>query len=173
MSASTAGRLASNPVSDIRDLSREAPKALRPVTVAELSSMPPADVDDLFRSGSVGQIPDGEAVGTALFKPGARVQPFLEKFVRSWAWQGKQFRAGSRRLENLILPLGIRAISADVYRGMSWFDAEPCIVLDYSRRSFVARQIRDEIRRVAPGLYLGLVYWGKTRLMYFTLQFPA
>ena len=163
----------STPTSGISTRSSELTVARRVITVADLSSMPPADVDDVFRSGSVGQIPDGQAAGTALFAPGSSIQPLLGRFVRSWAWQGKRFRAGARRLENLILPFGVPAISADVYQGRSWFDAEPCIVLDYSRRSFVAQKIRDEIRRIAPGLYLGLVYWGKTRAMYFTLQFPA
>jgi hypothetical protein len=46
-------------------------------------------------------------------------------------------------------------------------------VLDYSKRSLVARWVRDEIRRVAPGLYLGLVYLKRTRLIYFTLQFSV
>jgi hypothetical protein len=172
MIATSASELRSTPASGRRGATRAANPA-RSLSAAEISSLPRADVDDIFRAGTVGQIPDGEATGTALFFPGSSVQPLLERLVRSWAWQGKRFRAGSRRLENLVSPFGIRAISAEVYQGRSWFDAEACIVLDYSRRSFVARKIRDEIRRVAPGLYLGLVYWEKTRLMYFMLQFPA
>ena len=46
-------------------------------------------------------------------------------------------------------------------------------MLDYSKRSLLAKFVRDEIRRVAPGLYLGLVYLGKKRLIYFTLQFTV
>ena len=34
-----------------------------------------------------------------------------------------------------------------------------------------ARKIRDEIRLIGPGFYLGKVYWGKTRLIDFCLQF--
>jgi len=67
----------------------------------------------------------------------------------------------------------VHAIAADVYTGRSWFDGADCIVLDYSKRSLLARFVRDEIRRVAPGLYLGLVYLGKKRLIYFTLQFTV
>jgi hypothetical protein len=33
--------------------------------------------------------------------------------------------------------------------------------------------IRDEIREIAPGTYLGKVYWGKKRLIDFVLEFPA
>jgi hypothetical protein len=35
----------------------------------------------------------------------------------------------------------------------------------------VAQWIRDEIRLIGPGLYLGKVYWGKERLIDFCLKF--
>jgi hypothetical protein len=54
-------------------------------------------------------------------------------------------------------------VRAEVSVGPSWLDDRPCVVLDYSRSSVVAGWIRDEIREVAPGLYLGLV-WGVGRL---------
>jgi hypothetical protein len=77
---------------------------------------------------------------------------------------------------NRILLLGTKAIVAQVYRGASWFDEKECIVLDYSHTSIVAQWIRDEIREVSPGLYLGLVWWGKEkqhahRLIHFALKF--
>lgn len=150
----------------------EKPKASR-LTVADLSRMTPDDVDQTFRKGEVGQLPEGEARGTAIFRPGWSLQPKTEPLVYNCFWQGKLFDGRTRTLKNVILPLGIPAISADVYVEASWFDKQPCVVLDYSKRSVLAKYIRDEIRRVAPGLYLGLVYWGKTRLMYFTLEFPV
>jgi hypothetical protein len=45
------------------------------------------------------------------------------------------------------------------------------IVHDYSQTSFVAHWVRDEIRLIGPGLYLGKVFWDKTPLIHFTLQF--
>ena len=143
------------------------------ITVAEISRMAAADVDQLFREGEVGQIPDGVAEGTAIFWPGSVVEPVVERFVQALAWQGKVVSSRKHELRNRILPLGVRAIAADVYTGRSWFDGSDCIVLDYSKRSLLARMVRDEIRRVAPGLYLGLVYLGHTRLIYFTLQFTV
>lgn len=141
------------------------------ITAQSISKMSPAEVDELFRRGQVGQIPDGEADGTAIFFPGSPAEPLVERLVQRVAWQGKVVNARRRFLKNKILPVGVQAISADVYTGRSWFDGADCIVLDYSKRSLVARWVRDEIRRVAPGLYLGLVYLKRTRLIYFTLQF--
>ncbi len=37
--------------------------------------------------------------------------------------------------------------------------------------SIVAERVRDEIRLISPGFYLGKVYWGKDRLIDFCLQF--
>ena len=34
-------------------------------------------------------------------------------------------------------------------------------MLDYSKTSLIAHWIRDEIREVSPGIYLGLVYLGQ------------
>ena len=44
-------------------------------------------------------------------------------------------------------------------------------MLDYSHTSIVAHWIRDEIRLIGPGFYLGKVYWGKERLIDFCLKF--
>lgn len=143
------------------------------ITAQSISQMSPDQVDELFRQGEVGQIPDGEAQGTAIFWPGSPAEPLIEKLVQSIAWQGKVVNARTRDLKNKISPVGVQAIAADVYTGRSWFDGADCIVLDYSKRSLLARWVRDEIRRVAPGLYLGLVYLRRSRLIYFTLQFTV
>lgn len=37
----------------------------------------------------------------------------------------------------------------------------------------MAHWIRDEIRLVSPGLYLGLVFWERERILDFTLATPA
>ena len=60
---------------------------------------------------------------------------------------------------------------AKVYKEASWFDGVETIVLDYSKTSFFARHVRDEIREVAPGLYLGLVYFKKDKVLHFSLKF--
>jgi hypothetical protein len=64
------------------------------------------------------------------------------------------FDAKAGVLRNHILPLGLKAIIARVYKGPSWLDDKECIVLDYSETSLVASHMRDEIRLIEPGLYL-------------------
>ena len=141
--------------------------------VNQLLAMSQAQLDDLFKASPAGDIPNGEGKGTAIIAPGTTYSDEIAALVKRIGWQGKVFDASKGVLKNRVLLTGIEAIAAKVYKSTSWLDGKECIVLDYSKRSLVAKLVRDEIRRVAPGLYLGLVYWGNTRLIYFTLQFTV
>lgn len=126
---------------------------------AELLRMSTAQLDDLFRVSPAGQIPSSHGQGTIIVAPGTRLAQPASK-VLGLMWRGKVFRPGE--LQNEILPFGLDAVAARVYKGPSWFDDRECIVLDYSQTSRVAGWIRDEIREISPTLYLGLV-WGVGR----------
>jgi hypothetical protein len=139
--------------------------------VGKLLTMSQADLDALFTNSPAGNIPDGEADGTAIVAPGTTYSATIAKFVSNFAWQGKVFDAKKGVLRNRILPFGLNAILAKVYKGPSWLDNKECIVLDYSDTSIIAQWIRDEIRQIDPGLYLGKVYWDKKRLIDFALKF--
>jgi hypothetical protein len=129
------------------------------------------ELGTLFRSGTVPAIPDGRGRGWVLLGTGGLLSRCAAVLAYIVAWRGKVVDAKAGRLKNLVTPLAIQAVEADVYPATSWFDGQPCIVLDYSRRSFVARKIRDEIREVAPGVFLGLVFWGRRHILDFALDF--
>ena len=139
--------------------------------VRQLLDMSQAQLDDLFKSSPPGDIPTGEADGTAIIAPGTKFSPEIASFISLFAWQGKVFDAKTGTLKNRIGPFGLNAIIAKVYKAPSWLDNKECIVLDYSETSLVAHWIRDEIRLISPGLYLGKVYWDKARLIDFALKF--
>jgi len=103
--------------------------------------------------------------------PGTQYTADIAKAINLFGWQGKVFDAQGKTLKNRILISGIEAIVAEVYKAPSWVDGKECIVLDYSKTSVVAQRIRDEIRQIAPGTYLGVVFWGKKRLIDFALHF--
>jgi len=142
-----------------------------PYDVSQLLNISSAQLDDLFSKSPPGAIPDGEAKGTAIIAPGTKFSKEIAEFINHFAWQGKTFDAKRGVLRNRILPFGLNAIIAKVYKGPSWLDQKDCIVLDYSETSLVAHWIRDEIRQLDPGTYLGRVYWDKTPLIHFALQF--
>lgn len=139
--------------------------------VEKLLSMSQQELDDLFKASPAGDIPNGQAEGTAIIAPGTRFSDNIAKFINMFGWQGKVFDAQKGLLKNRILPFGLEAIVAKVYKAPSWLDGKECIVLDYSDTSLVAQWIRDEIRLIGPGMYLGKVYWGKDRLIDFCLKF--
>jgi hypothetical protein len=142
--------------------------------VEKLMQMRQQELDALFSSVPAGDIPDGAADGTAVIAPGTPFTPVISKLITLFAWQGKVFDSGKGVLRNRILPFGLNAIIAKVYKEKSWLDGAECIVLDYSDTSMVAQWIRDEIRAIAPGVYLGKVYWDDHRLIDFVLEFePA
>ncbi len=145
-------------------------------TVSSLMQMSQRELDQLFTSSPPGEIPNGESSGTAIVCPGTFWARLISRFVRRVAWRGKVFTKSpdgtDATLQNKIGVAGTQLIVARVYFTDSWLDGKRCIVLDYSKTSLFARKIRDEIREVAPGLYLGKVWWGKTRLIDFALEFP-
>jgi hypothetical protein len=137
----------------------------------QLLGMSQAELDALFSAHQAGPVPDGEAEGTAIMAPGTSFSPDIAAAINIFAWKGKVFDAKAGFLRNEILPFGVKAIVARVYKDPSWLDGRECIVLDYSETSLVASHIRDEIRAIEPDFYLGKVYWDKKRLIDFSLDF--
>ena len=137
----------------------------------QLLGMSQAELDALFSAHEAGPIPDGEAHGTAIIAPGTPFSEAIADFINIFAWKGKVFDATDGFLRNEILSFGIKAIVARIYKAPSWLDGKECIVLDYSQTSLVASHVRDEIRLVDAGLYLGKVYWDSNRLIDFSLDF--
>ena len=143
------------------------------VAVSKLLDMSQAELDDLFRASPAGDVPQGDARGTIVFVPGSRLAEPVARVGYLIAWQGKVLFPDRGDLLNKITPFRIRAIRAKVYKDASWLDGNECVVLDYSRTSLVARWIRDEIREVGPGTYLGLVFLRRARVLKFVLEFSA
>ena len=143
------------------------------VDIPQLMKMSQAQLDDLYKASPAGDIPNGEAAGTAIIAPGTELEETAAKFIHLVAWQGKVFDAAKGELRNLILPFGVKAVVAKVYKDASWYDGKECIALDYSKTSLLAHWIRDEIRLVGAGVYLGIVFWGRKKLIDFALKFPS
>ena len=144
---------------------------LQAANLLDLQRLTPDELDELFRESPAGEIPDGEAEGVVLLAPGTDLQGPLAKLIHFVGWKGKVFDRERGELLNRISPLDIEAVRAKVYKDTSWFDEQETIVLDYSKTSLIAQWIRDEIREVSPGVYLGLVFWERSKLLHFALDF--
>lgn len=144
-----------------------------PPALARLCGMDAGRLLDLFRRGAAEAVPDGSADGLMLLFPGTLLTRPVARAIRALLWRGKMFDAAAGRAVNRVLPFGWRAVPGRVRRDASRLDGAPCILLDYSRTSWIAWMLRDELRRIAPGLWLGLVFVGRLRIGAFALQFPA
>ena len=133
-----------------------------------------AELDEIYMNAKAGAIPRGDTLGTAIVA-GSRMAKGLATLARFVAWKGKVFDMFAENgekgvLVNKVSPFGMKLIVAKVYRDASWMDNKETIVIDYAKTSLLARKIRDEIREVAPGVWLGKVWWGKTRILDFALS---
>jgi hypothetical protein len=144
------------------------------MTSEDLLNRSPTELDALYRQAPIGPIPDGVAEGHVLFIADTPVNRLITWYVRALAWQGKVFFRDQGYLLNMVSALRLRLVKATLSRGKSWFcPGEEAIILDYSKTSFLAQKIRDEIREVSPGLFIGQAYWDDHRVLSFSLQFPT
>ena len=141
------------------------------LTARQLLQLNGPELDAIYRQGSVVGIPPGRVRGTAILAPGTRRNRAMALGTRL-IWQGKIIDQGGAAAVNRFF--GLPVVRARIYQDRSWLDGAPSLVLDYSQTSRIYAQYRDEIRQVAPGLFLGLMY-GRTEpqptlRMYFVLE---
>lgn len=141
------------------------------LTADQLVRMSATELDLLYRNSTPGPTPRGKVRGRVLLDPGANYAPAVSSAARVW-WQGKVFSDDGTSAVNRFL--GVRIVKGKLYLAPSWIDGRPSLVLDYHDTSLVYRRYRDEIRQVAPGLYLGAMYArtepAPTFKMYFALE---
>lgn len=146
-------------------------------TLNQVQALTSRELDFLYAVSDLPlQVPDGESNGRAIVLPGT----FFGK-VLSWfdnlVWKGKIFkRLGPTRADLVNKILGLHIVRAEVFFGPSWSDSKRSVIIDYRHTSWIAWFIRDEIRQVEEGLYLGKAYirlpFGKRCMfLYFALDF--
>lgn len=122
-----------------------------------LLALSPDELDQAYALAQPGEIPAGSSKGTAIFFPGFPMLNTLMAKVAHCFWGGKVFDAGDASLKNKVLG-ALRLFKARVYKGESYFDGRESIIIDYADTSLVCQRVRDEIRQVGPGLYLGKAF---------------
>ncbi|QEH36185.1 hypothetical protein OJF2_47450 [Aquisphaera giovannonii] len=141
------------------------------LSASRLLEMSGPDLDALYRQGRSVGLPAGRVRGTAILAPGTRRNEAMAAGTRL-VWQGKVYNPAEAVAVNRFF--GLPIVKARVYQAESWLDGSPSLILDYSQTSRIYARNRDEIREIAPGLYLGLMYARTspqpTLKMYFVLE---
>jgi hypothetical protein len=110
------------------------------------------ELEAIYRNGTVPPVLCGKVRGTVIVAPGSRANRAISNGSRLM-WQGKVFKPQCGMAVNKFF--GLRLIKGRVSTGESWLDGAPSLILDYRDTSIVYGNVRDEIRQVAPGIYLG------------------
>ncbi|RUL81171.1 hypothetical protein [Tautonia sociabilis] len=131
------------------------PPGLAVRTLDDLVRLDPAALEALYRQSPPAGIPAGRVVGRPVVMPGSALAVPASRVGRL-VWQGKLFDPAAGIAENRFF--GVRSVPGELYYAESWLDGGPALILDYQRTSRIYRPYRDELREVAPGLVLGLMY---------------
>jgi hypothetical protein len=131
------------------------PEIASDLCLERLAGMSWCELEQLYRSATPGHVPCGFVCGRAIYCPCEKGSLLRSKMTKA-IWRGKIFDPDQCSMVNQWR--GFRAIHAQVYEGTSWLDGKPAIILDYTTTSRVWSDVRDEIREVAPGVWLGVMY---------------
>lgn len=175
-------------VAAIRPLGLETTGLSRPQSLEDLAALRAPQLLELYRRAEVPTVPelDGDLRGRMLAVRGSgRVWFALLRAFAAWRhfpWRGKSFwsRTIATRGDGINRVFGDerprRWFRFETFIGPSRADGGPAFQLDYDNpdNPFFIRVIKDEVRQVAPGLFLGQAYvtlFGKPRLaLYFALM---
>ncbi|MBL9020087.1 MAG: hypothetical protein JNL83_38230 [Myxococcales bacterium] len=161
------------------------------LTLDALAAMSLDELDALYRTATVSKTmhaADGALVGRMLAVRGlgGPLAQGLRRFAasRSFVWEGKSFQATSDTkgtgINRVSIPKALGRQNLFPFAtafGPSAIDGKPTLVLDYAldvNPSYI-QAIHDEIREVAPGLFLGPAMWKgaggkKTLVLWFALD---
>ena len=135
-------------------------------TLDDLLAMSPDRLAALYAGAAVPRLDEvsGDLRGRMLAWPALARGP-VAALLRRWAsssrfpWRGKSFTPGDERGEgiNRVVLDRFRLYRFETFIGRSRAGAFDALQLDYDRpdNPFFIRPIRDEIRELSPGLYLG------------------
>ncbi len=137
------------------------------VTLDALTRMSPLALTELYQTGGVPVLTalSGEPHGHMLAVDGIRgpTRRFITRFAarRSFPWRGKAFSHRSSDqgdgINRVRLVTDRRWFPFETQIVPSILDGAPCLHLNYDldANPWFIRRIRDELREVSPGLYMG------------------
>jgi hypothetical protein len=140
------------------------------LTLDELARRDPDDLMAMYRAARTPKLGDldGKLSGRMLAVPriqSAAVKRWMERFSKSklFPWQGKTFEhetEGHGHGVNRLLGERVTWFHFETSIGPSHAGDFDAVHLDYShdRNPPLVRQVKDEVREVAPGVWLGVAY---------------
>jgi hypothetical protein len=126
-----------------------------PVTsMADLKRLNRSQIEAMYAGAEPGAQPVGFARGEFLFLTETSL-PRLKKGLIGAIWKGKHFSEDGGFINQFA---GFRAVRSQVATGPSHIDGRPSLILEYPEKTPYFGNMRDEVREVAPGVYLSMLF---------------
>jgi hypothetical protein len=123
-----------------------------PRCLEDVKNLSVCELAELFARAEVGQPPVGRARGRLVALTDERL-PRLKVGAANAVWRGKAACADGRFVNRWIG--GVRWLGSTYVVGPSWVDGRPAVLIEYAPGTPLFANMHDELREVAPGLYLG------------------
>ena len=145
-------------------------KSETPLSLEDLAALDAQALNELYRRAGTPTVADldGKLRGRMLAVPSLKGRPVVELLKHFAAdgpmpWQGKTFKShGDGRGEGINRVFGNRAnwYRFNTFVGPSRAGQFDAVHLDYDIEGnpFFVRPVKDEVRAIAPGLWLGIAY---------------
>ncbi len=127
----------------------------RCLTLDDLQRMSPCQLRALFLNADVGAPLTGCGRGRLLYLTD-RMLPRVKVRLANLVWRGKYVSGDGCFVNRWVA--GVEAIGSHYVIGPSWVDGRPAVIMEYPPGTALFGNMHDELREVAPGLYLGPVY---------------
>jgi hypothetical protein len=124
------------------------------ISLKQLQRLSPCELEQLYAQAEAGPLPVGCTQGRVLTLTDSRL-PKVKTQAFNLAWKGKCFEPDGSFINRFP---GFQALPSRADLGMSWHDGRPSHVMEYPDGTPLFGNFHDEIREVAPGLYLGRLY---------------
>lgn len=126
------------------------------ITMDQLRRMSEPELANLYTRLDIGTPPVGTARGRLVALSDHRRFQRVRKGMSNAAWRGKVLEPDGTFVNRWAG--GIQAIGSGYVIGPSWVDGRPAVVMEYPPGTPLFANTHDEVREVAPGLYLGPLY---------------
>ena len=127
-----------------------------PLNFDSLGKMSSLQLEELYRNGKAFEPSDGYLKGRAFPKPDKFGHQLRSESI-SLVWKGKNIYTKDAIMLNQVGKK--QMIAASISKDESWLDGKPSVIFDYAIGPKWAQKARDEVREIAPGLYLGIMYY--------------
>jgi hypothetical protein len=126
-----------------------------PQTLEQLRHLSADDLHQLFVASDMGRPLTGFGRGRLLCLTNERL-PRLKVAMSNAFWRGKTAAEDGTFINRFVG--GIDALESHYVIGPSWVDGRPAMLFEYPAGTPLFGNMHDELREIAPGLYLGPLY---------------